>query len=363
MGTTDQQLLEQIAQLNRNIERLGDKQSESTKHFAAAARAASKQTGILQGMARHTALSNVKSTAIEMGIVCIAALGLVAVLNPKFITSRFVPAVGDVSRHVAGANYDTGVKVGDSFNGSQVAGVEGTQVAVATIAGQEIYFPGKKGTVEVVDADSILVTITEGGNTLQFRIQGIKNAVPGEASARKVVAVADEGKVIFEQFDKGKAAKPLKGWLSAFLGGNTVESIDEAQASGMQASIMGMIKGQESAGSYSAKNKDSHALGAYQIMPEYISPWAEEAGIAGGVSEDEFLANPQLQDQIAGFKVNQYLSEALQKGFAGYEACRYVAASWYSGDGDNLNDAQPQYWDNGAYYPSIRDYTEQACSG
>lgn len=105
------------------------------------------------------------------------------------------------------------------------------------------------------------------------------------------------------------------------------------------------ISGQESGGSYGAVNRDSGALGKYQIMPSNLSGsgrgWDYEA-LGRDVSSQQFLNNPRLQEQIARYKLRQYFN---QYGPAG------AASAWYSGSPDNWNSTASQ----GAY-PSIHQY-------
>lgn len=110
--------------------------------------------------------------------------------------------------------------------------------------------------------------------------------------------------------------------------------------------LMGAIRGQESGGNYRATNP-SGALGAYQILWSNLAGsgtgWDREA-LGRDVSREEFLSNPQLQDQIASYKLGQYLKS---RGMAG------AAATWYGGDWgyNHMYDKRPQ-----AGYPSMYEY-------
>lgn len=85
------------------------------------------------------------------------------------------------------------------------------------------------------------------------------------------------------------------------------------------------IKSQESGGNYGAQNKDSGAAGAYQIMPNNImgvnTGWDKEA-LGHDINLGEFYASPQIQDQIASYKLKQYFDAY---GPAG------AAIAWYAG--------------------------------
>jgi hypothetical protein len=106
--------------------------------------------------------------------------------------------------------------------------------------------------------------------------------------------------------------------------------------------LMAAIKGKESGGNYSAYNP-SGASGAYQILKGNIPSWSQEA-LGHQVSYSQFMNSPAIQDQIARYKLGQYLKS---RGMAG------AAATWYGGDYGyrHMYDKKPQ---NG--YPSIYAY-------
>lgn len=116
------------------------------------------------------------------------------------------------------------------------------------------------------------------------------------------------------------------------------------------------IIGQESAGNFKAVNPHSGALGYGQVMPENVSSWTKEA-LGRSLTIDEFLSDPKIQIKVIDFKLNQYYQEGLKKsGGDGERAVRWVASTWYSGQGKWWNDTTPQFY-NGHPYPSIHDYT------
>lgn len=88
--------------------------------------------------------------------------------------------------------------------------------------------------------------------------------------------------------------------------------------------FLNAIDAQESGGNYQARSTDG-AMGRWQVMPQNLNgkwaDWGKEA-IGRTISPEEFMANPQLQDQIAKFKLKQYYEE---HGPAG------AASMWYSG--------------------------------
>ena len=109
-------------------------------------------------------------------------------------------------------------------------------------------------------------------------------------------------------------------------------------------SFLQAISGQESGGNYGAINKDSGALGKYQIMPSNFAGaggWDREA-LGRDVSSQQFLNNPRLQEAIARYMLRKYYR---QYGPAG------AASAWYSGDPGKWNDRNPQ-----GGYPSIHQY-------
>lgn len=62
-------------------------------------------------------------------------------------------------------------------------------------------------------------------------------------------------------------------------------------------------------GNYSITGPDvngDHALGAYQVMGKNLAPWLKEAGMKP-MTEQEFLASPEAQDQLFDFKFGQYM--------------------------------------------------------
>jgi hypothetical protein len=114
---------------------------------------------------------------------------------------------------------------------------------------------------------------------------------------------------------------------------------------------MSAIRGQESGGNYGATNP-SGASGAYQILKSnFVNPggWDKEA-LGHDISYQQFMSSPQIQDQIARYKLGKYLES---RGMAG------AAATWYGGDYgyNHMYDKKPQ---NG--YPSIYDYVMSVIS-
>lgn len=115
------------------------------------------------------------------------------------------------------------------------------------------------------------------------------------------------------------------------------------------------IMGQESSGNYGARNSSTGAMGAYQILPSNLggqgSGWDYEA-LGRDITPSQFMASPQLQEQIASFKLKQYYQKY---GAAG------AAIAWYAGPGtadSYLRSGQISGRNEGAY-PSQLSYVQQ----
>lgn len=117
------------------------------------------------------------------------------------------------------------------------------------------------------------------------------------------------------------------------------------------------VKSQESGGDYSAVNGRTGAYGAFQIMPENWDEWSTEAGIAGAD-----MADPQAQEIVATFKLDQYEQKYGVKG---------ALVAWYGGEGNAqkyINEGatgEGEYWNrpqgNGDE-PSFNEYIESTMS-
>jgi hypothetical protein len=114
-------------------------------------------------------------------------------------------------------------------------------------------------------------------------------------------------------------------------------------------SFLRAISGRESGGNYGARNRDSGALGKYQIMPGNIPSWSREA-LGHSVSTSQFYHSPSLQEQIAQFKLRQYYNKYGPEG---------AAVAWYAGPG-NANKYMSQggrgYGASQGKYSSISAY-------
>lgn len=122
-------------------------------------------------------------------------------------------------------------------------------------------------------------------------------------------------------------------------GGNSPDS-------GFQRFVNALL-GQESGRNYSAVNRSSGALGAYQILRGNIPQWSQQA-LGHIVSAQTFLNNPKIQDAIAQYKLRQYVNKY------GYQG---AAAAWYGGEGVARNWAS--HTGSQGAYPSIASYVAQ----
>jgi hypothetical protein len=142
--------------------------------------------------------------------------------------------------------------------------------------------------------------------------------------------------------------KPSVANYNVGVGGNYNTTSSSTGGMNQLDRIIKAIKGQESGNNYSARNSMSGASGAYQVMPSNItgshSGWDWEA-LGRDVSMSEFMNNPAIQDSIARYKLNQYLS---QYGAAG------AAVAWYGGPGAVKNMYSKTTQAGG--YPSLYDY-------
>lgn len=118
-------------------------------------------------------------------------------------------------------------------------------------------------------------------------------------------------------------------------------------ATGDLAKLMNAIRSQESSNNYRAINRDSGALGGYQIMPFNLfggSEWDRKA-LGRDVSREEFLNSPAIQDAIAKWQLGNYLRKY---GAAG------AAVAWYGGEGSVKNMHSTKTQTGG--YPSLYAY-------
>jgi ATPase subunit of ABC transporter with duplicated ATPase domains len=110
------------------------------------------------------------------------------------------------------------------------------------------------------------------------------------------------------------------------------------------------ISGRESGGNYSVVNRDSGALGKYQVMPGNVASWTK-AATGKSYTPQQYLHSPQLQEATAQYMLKKYYD---RYGPAG------AAVSWYSGEGNAkkylANPNAPQYTRKQGAYSSIGAY-------
>ena len=75
------------------------------------------------------------------------------------------------------------------------------------------------------------------------------------------------------------------------------------------------IVSQESAGDYQDINPHTRALGGGQIMPFNLPVWSKEM-LGREVSEQEFLASEDIQNQIIEAKLGEYIETEMGKGYS-----------------------------------------------
>lgn len=120
------------------------------------------------------------------------------------------------------------------------------------------------------------------------------------------------------------------------------------------------IAKKESNNNYGARNSLSGAMGKYQIMPSNITGagrgWDYEA-LGYDVSPAQFMKSPQIQEQIARYKLQEYYNKY---GPAG------ASIAWYAGP------AAAQKYANTGYastsmeaggYPSVQAYMNSIMGG
>jgi hypothetical protein len=90
---------------------------------------------------------------------------------------------------------------------------------------------------------------------------------------------------------------------------------------GQLAQLMQNIARTESGGNYGAINKQSGALGKYQVMPFNVGPWTQEA-LGQEMTPQQFLNSPQAQEAVAQHKIGGYMAQYGPEG---------AARAWFTG--------------------------------
>lgn len=127
-------------------------------------------------------------------------------------------------------------------------------------------------------------------------------------------------------------------------------SIKQGGSSGFDA-FMRAIGQKESSGNYGAVNKNSGALGKYQIMPgNFVGKGGWDYNALGyDVTANQFLKSPQIQEAVAKYQLQKYYDKY---GPAG------ASIAWYAGPGAAQKYANTGKVSNFAQgiYPSIAAY-------
>ena len=112
--------------------------------------------------------------------------------------------------------------------------------------------------------------------------------------------------------------------------------------------LLRALGAQESGNRYGAVNRDSGAMGRWQVMPANIRGtgrgWDYEV-LGRDISTSQFLNSPKLQDAIVKSKFGNYWSRYGAKG---------ALSAWYSGSPTRYKERTPQ-----GGYPSVYNYIQQ----
>ena len=109
--------------------------------------------------------------------------------------------------------------------------------------------------------------------------------------------------------------------------------------------FMAGISAQESGGNYAAVNKQSGALGKYQVMPANVPAWSKQV-LGYSITAAQFLKSPSLQEKIVSGILHGYFNKWGARG---------AAAAWYAGPGNhNLDQSTASQYGG----PSIKSYVD-----
>lgn len=112
--------------------------------------------------------------------------------------------------------------------------------------------------------------------------------------------------------------------------------------------------GKESGGSYDTVNKDTGAIGKYQILPENWAQWAQDAGLSADAEP-----TPENQEIVADAKLKPLYEKYGPQGAAvAWYAGEQNAQRWIDGEKDAIDDNGNHYaWDKKqGEYDSITEY-------
>jgi murein DD-endopeptidase MepM/ murein hydrolase activator NlpD len=277
------------------------------------------------------------------------------------------------------AIYTKEVKEGDTLAGYEIVSGFGDREApkegastnhkgvdVATPEGNVIYMVGN-GSVTCEnqpDGGGLYATITPKDLPFTFRAMHLSKCDDGEYQSGQVIAATGNTgnstgpHLHWEQLKDGEAIAPTEGYLLWALQGSPPKPHGGALAKTGFDGVDDFAKAiatQESGGDISIVNEIG-AMGKYQFMPKTLA--SVSPGCVGRtVSQDEFLADENLQDQMAKCYWQPAIQEVQQATSDPMQQCRMMASFHYSGD--------TSLWDSNASegdYPSIAEYTKQVCS-
>jgi len=172
-------------------------------------------------------------------------------------------------------------------------------------------------------------------------------------------SIPTEAQTLQKYFDKNPQAKQL------FYNQPSYQRINRSLQSLGVVSAPNLLKAigfQESgSGNYKADNPAAYgpsnpALGKYQILWTTALSWAQRAGMPPPASKEAFKNDPQYQEALARWAINEYVRQASKRTDDPKIAIRMAAAMWYGGAGA-IDSYDRTTKETGGKYPSMREYT------
>ena len=315
-----------------------------------------------------------------LGLVTIGAVNVYVAL-----ASQFGLPLGKYSDrgHVGttDAIYLKEIKEGDTIDGYTVTSGFGSRTApkegaskehegvdLGVPSGTNVYMIGDGGSVVCKEQPSGAGTyaeITPKGIPFTFQAMHLSKCQSGEFQQGMAFGqTGNSGNSTGEHlhwgmFKDGKAIAPTEGYLTWALMGYAPKphggELAKTGFSGVD-DFAARITKQESGGDISVVNSIG-AMGKYQFTPGTLASVAPSC-VGHDVSQDEFLADENLQDQIARCYWQPEIQKIQQETSDPAQQCRMLASFHYSGDRSLWNDDAPQA--DGA--PSIASYTKSVCN-
>lgn len=279
------------------------------------------------------------------------------------------------------------IQVGDRIAGYEVTSGFGTRadpisgatsvhkgVDIPTPVGTAVYGPGTGGTVECLEDPGgygSYAVVQAEGLPYEFIYGHLSKCQGGSYKPGDVVALTgNSGKstgahLHFEMRQDGEAIAPTTGYALWALQGNPPKphGIDPARGGfGGVADFAERIKAQESSGRVGIVNEIG-AAGLYQFMPDTLAAVAPDC-VGRAVTQEEFLADPNLQSQIAQCYWAPAMKRIQQSTSDPILQCRQLAAYHYAGNEALSESTSPQgYAPDGSPYPSVAEYADKICGG